>query len=118
MSRFREKLKKLTELDMLKAMKDTLRSGYTLFKGKLKDYSAEPIKELGAIGIYLRMKEKFGRLDNLLRSDEASAYESIKDNINDVFILGAVLMALLERDLADVDKLRKQYRMLMGDDGE
>jgi len=75
-------------------------------------------KAVGAIGIYLRMREKFDRLDNLLRSTDDPNYESIKDSIQDIFVLGAALMGMLEKELADVDELRKQYRIIRGDEDQ
>lgn len=112
---FRDRLKSLTEIDMLSAMKDTLKKGYNLFRCKLGDYGIETYKSVGAIGIYLRMREKFDRLDNLLKNDEEPNYESIKDNIQDIFVLGATLMAMLERELADTDELQRQYKTIMGE---
>lgn len=116
--KIKNKLKALTEKDMLRAMKRTLNKGFLLFSGKLKDYGLDTYKTVGAIGIYLRMREKFDRLDNLLKSKEEANYESIKDNIQDIFVLGATLMAMLEKELADTEEMRKQYRALVEEDEE
>ena len=116
MKNIREKLKALTESDMLSAMKETLKNGYQLFRRKLGDYGVETYKTAGAIGIFMRMKEKFARVENLLQSDEEANYESIKDNIQDIFVLGAALMAMLERELADTDEMKKQYKLIYGED--
>lgn len=114
--RFKDKLKKLTSLDMLKAMKETLQAGYVLFKGKLSDYGIGAYKEeSGPIYIYLRLKEKFSRLDNLMNNIEEPNFEGIKDTIQDIFVLAATLVALLDKELADIKEMQKQYRSIMGD---
>ena len=113
--RFKAKLKSLTELDMLRAMKETLQSGYILFKGKLKDYGLGAYKESGPIIIYFRLKEKFSRLENLMGNDEAPNFEGIKDTIQDVFVLAATLVAMLNEELADIEEMQKQYKVVVGE---
>ena len=115
MSKFKAKLKKLTSLDMLTAMKDTLKSGYKLFKGKLADYGLSAYQESGPIIIYLRLKEKFSRLENLMGSNEIPNFEAIEDNIQDIFVLAATLVTMLNEELADIGELKKQYQAIMGD---
>jgi len=115
MSRFREKLKALTEKDMLKAMKETLRAGYTLFKGKLADYGLAAYKEAGPIVIFFRLKEKFSRLENLMKNIEEPNFEGIKDTILDIFVLSATLVSMLNEDLANIPEMQKQYRSIMGE---
>jgi len=114
----RKRLRSLTKSDMLSSIRDVLEKGYQLFKRKLEDYGVDTYKTVGAIGIYLRMREKFNRIENLLKSEGPPNYESIKDNINDIFVLGAVLMAMLEKELADIDELKRQYKVIMGEDEE
>lgn len=114
--KFKAKLKALTDLDMLKAMKETLRAGYTLFKGKLKDYGLGAYRDSGPIIIYFRLKEKFSRLENLLGNDEAPNFEGIKDTILDVFVLAATLVSMLNEQLIDIEEMRKQYKVIMAED--
>lgn len=114
--KFKDKLKALTKKDMLGAMRDTLKKGFILFKGKLEDYGLGAYKEVGPIVIYFRLKEKFSRLENLMSSDEAPNFEGIKDTIQDIFVLAATLVAMLDKELADVVELQKQYKAIMGDD--
>lgn len=114
--KFKAKLKSLTELDMLKAMKKTLQAGYTLFKGKLKDYGLRGYKEAGPIVIYFRLKEKFGRLENLMGNDEIPNFEAIEDTIQDIFVLAATLVSMLNEKLADIGEMKRQYKSIMGDE--
>ena len=113
--KFKAKLKSLTELDMLKAMKKTLQDGYALFKGKLKDYGLGAYKKSGPIIIYFRLKEKFSRLENLLGSDDPPNFEGIKDTILDVFVLAATLVSMLNEQLIDIEEMQKQYKIIMGE---
>lgn len=116
--KFRKKLKALTEKDMLDAMKKTLKNGYDLFKGKLKDYGLGAYKEVGPALIYFRLKEKFSRLENLMGNDEEPNFESIEDTIQDIFVLAATLVAMLNEELADIGEMKKQYRTIIGEDEE
>lgn len=116
--RFKAKLKSLTELDMLKAMKETLRSGYVVFKGKLKDYGLGAYQESGPIIIYFRLKEKFSRLENLMGNDEVPNFEAIEDSIQDIFVLAATLVAMLNEELADIGEMKKQYKVIMGEEND
>lgn len=114
--RFKAKLKALTKLDMLKAMKETLRSGYILFKSKLADYGLGAYKESGPIMIYFRLKEKFSRLENLLDSDEVPNFEAIEDTIKDIFVLAATLVTILNEELTDIGEMKRQYKAVMGEE--
>lgn len=114
--RFKARLRSLTELDMLKAMKETLRAGYALFKGKLRDYGLGTYKETGPIYIYFRMKEKFSRLDNLLGTDDPPNFEGIKDTILDIFVLAATLVSMLNEELIDIEEMKKQYKSIKGEE--
>lgn len=114
--RIREKLKRLTESDILKAMKETLDSAYTTFKGKLGDYGVETYKAAGAIGIIGRMRDKFMRIDNLLKNTKEPNYESVLDNLEDIAILATTALALFKKELADMEELQEQYKMIYGEE--
>lgn len=114
--KFKAKLKSLTKLDMLKAMKKTLQDGYALFKGKLADYGLGAYKKSGPIIIYFRLKEKFSRLENLMGNDELPNFEAIEDTIQDIFVLAATLVSMLNEQLVDIGEMKKQYKSIMGDE--
>lgn len=116
--KFKAKFKKLTKLDMLKAMKETLRAGYTLFRNKLADYGIGAYKESGPIIIYFRLKEKFGRLENLLDNDEIPNFEAIEDTIRDIFVLAATLVTILNEDLTDIGEMKRQYKAIIGEEND
>ena len=108
-----DRLRHLTKEDMLRGFRGALRKGSRLFRKKLDDYGVETFKNAGAVGIFLRMKEKFGRLENLLSTDTTPNYEAIRDNVLDLFVLEGVLMAMYEEKLVDDDQLIKAYRAIM-----
>jgi hypothetical protein len=116
--KFKAKLKALTNLDMLKAMKKTLQAGYTLFKGKLADYGLHSYKESGPIIIYFRLKEKFSRLENLMGNDELPNFEAIEDTIQDIFVLAATLVSMLNEQLIDIGEMKKQYKAIIGEEDD
>lgn len=116
--KFKAKLKALTNLDMLKAMKETLRAGYSLFKSKLADYGLGAYKESGPIIIYFRLKEKFSRLENLMDNDELPNFEAIEDTIQDIFVLAATLVSMLNEQLIDIGEMKRQYKAIMGEEDD
>jgi len=116
MNGMKERLRNLTKKDILVAMKTTMKNGFILFKNKLNDYGLDTYKTVGAIGIYLRMKEKFNRVENLLQSKLEPNCESIEDNLQDIWVLGATLMAMMEYKVADPREMQKQYQAILGEE--
>jgi hypothetical protein len=113
--RIRLKLKKLTEAQILQAMRETFDDAYNTFRRKLGDYGVDVYKASGAIGIIGRMREKFLRIDNLLKNKEAPNYESILDNLEDIAVLATTALALFRKELADMEELQEQYKMIYGE---
>jgi len=111
----RDKLKRLTEKDILTAMRDTLDEAYTLFKGKLGDYGVDVYKTAGGIGIITRLKEKFARFDNLMRKVNDPNFESIRDTIQDISVYSTTLLAMIDKGLIDLEELQEQYVSVYGE---
>lgn len=111
----KQKLKRMTESDILQAMKETFDAAYLTFKRKLGDYGVDVYKASGAIGIIGRMRDKFFRIDNLLRNKESPNYESILDNLEDIAVLATTALALFKKELADMSELQEQYKMIYGE---
>lgn len=123
--RIKNRLKRMTENDILSAMKETLDNAYVVFKGKLGDYGVDTYKTAGVIGILMRMNEKFNRMDTLLKKKGNPNFESIHDNLQDIFVLAAAASAMLKKELGDIEEIQEQYRSIYGeadvegkDDGE
>ena len=110
--KIRQRLKQLTEKDILKAMRDTLDGAYALFKGKLGDYGVDVYKAAGGIGIITRLREKNARFDNLMRKSESPNNESIRDTIQDISVYSTTLLAMLDKGLIDLDELKEQYNLV------
>jgi hypothetical protein len=113
--RIKRKLKQLTEKDILVAMRDTLDNAYSLFRNKLGDYGVEVYKAAGGIGILTRLNEKFARLTNLLQKAEDPNCESIRDTIQDISVYATTLLAMIDKELVDLEELREQYRAIYGE---
>ena len=86
----RRKLKRLSEKDILKAMRDTLDDAYDFFKGKLGDYGVDVYKVAGGIGIITRLREKNARFDNLMMKTEEPNFESIRDTVQDMSVYAKI----------------------------
>jgi hypothetical protein len=109
--KIRAKLRRLSEKDILKAMRDTLDEGYALFKRKLGDYGVDVYKDAGGIGIITRLKDKFGRFDNLMRKRTDPNFESIRDTVQDISVYATTLLAMIDKGLIDLEELQEQYIM-------
>lgn len=111
----RRRLKALTESDILKAMKETLDNAYVLFRQKLGDYGVDVYKVAGGIGIMTRLNEKFARLDNLMKKAEDPSCETIRDTIQDISVYATTLLAMVDKNVVDLEELREQYRAIYGE---
>jgi len=111
-----ERLRRLTKEDMLIGFKRALKRGNKLFRKKLEDYGVDTFKTVGAVGLFLKAKEKFGRLENLLGIEGKPNYEAIRDNIVDLFVLLGVIMAMYEEGLVDDSQLVRAYRAVMANE--
>jgi len=110
----RQKLKAMTDKDILKAMRDALDSSYDVFKKKLGDYGSDAFKMAGGMGLLYKVNEKFNRMDHLLRTDGEPNYESIEDTISDLAVYSHILKSLIEKDLVDMDHVKQEYRDTYG----
>lgn len=111
----RQKLKSLSDKDILKAMRDTLDKSYEIFKKKLGDYGSDAFKMAGGMGLLYKVNEKFNRMDHLLRVEGAPNYESIEDSISDLAIYAHILKSLIEKDLVDMDEVKRDYIKTYGE---
>ena len=105
----KEKLRQLSDRDILKAMKETFDNAYVIFRKKLGDYGSDAFKAAGGMGILYKINEKFNRMDNLLRTEGKPNYESIEDTISDLAIYSHLLKTLIEKGLVDMDEVKKDY---------
>jgi len=112
--RIRERLKLFSDKDILKAMKDSLDNSYEVFRKKLGDYGSDAFKQAGGMGILWKINEKFNRMDHLLRIDADPNYESIRDTISDLAIWSHILITLVDKELVDIDAIKKEYQEAYG----
>jgi hypothetical protein len=110
----RQKLRELTDKEILKAMRDTLDKSYEIFRKKLGDYGADAFKMAGGMGILYKINEKFNRMDHLLRVEGDPNFESVKDTISDLSLYAHILETLIEKDLVDMDDVKKDYMKTYG----
>jgi len=110
----RQKLKAMTDKDILSAMRDTLDKSYEIFRKKLGDYGSDAFKMAGGMGILYKINEKFNRMDHLLRVEGPPNCESIEDTISDLGVYTHILKSLIEKELVDMDKVKKEYMETYG----
>ena len=116
--RIRQKLKKLTERDILTAMRETLDAGYELFKRKLGDYGIDVFKASGGIGIITKIREKYARFNNLMRKTDNPNFESIRDTVQDLAWYCATLLSMIDKGVVDIGELQEQYRLVFVEEEE
>lgn len=116
--RIRQKLKKLTERDILTAMRETLDAGYELFKRKLGDYGIDVFKTSGGIGIITKIREKYARFNNLMRKTDNPNFESIRDTVQDLAWYCATLLSMIDKGVVDIGELQEQYRLVFVEEEE
>lgn len=78
--------------DALEAIFDEARE---LAVRKQRDYGKDNILKFGAIGVMVRLSDKYERLLNLLRSEVPPANETLEDNAIDLVNYSAFLLMLL-----------------------
>jgi len=111
----KQKLRKLTDKQILADIRDTLDKSFEVFKVKLGKYGLDGYKAAGGIGILTRITEKYYRMDNLLRTSEESDVPAIRDTIQDLSVYSTTLLAMIDKELVDVDEIRDQYKMIYGE---
>jgi len=60
------------------------------FDTKQRDYSTQNIAEFSALGVLIRMSDKFSRLKNLLLHNKKPQHETIEDTWLDISIYGII----------------------------
>jgi hypothetical protein len=116
--KIRRRLSKITERDVLSAMKETIDKGFEIFKGKLADYGVGAFKEAGAMGTIVKIREKYARFDNLMKKDGEPNFEGIVDSAHDLAWWAMTFETMVKKGYVDLDDLREDYRKYFGDEDD
>jgi hypothetical protein len=114
--RIRAKLKSLTEKDVLIAMRKTVDDGFVVFRKKLADYGIGAFKAAGGLGVASKVREKYARFDNLMKTEGEPNFESILDSVHDLAWWALTLEGMILDEVIDIDEIREDYRKYFGEE--
>lgn len=70
-------------------LREVIKTAIT-FDKKQRDYSTQNIAEFGAVGVLIRLNDKFSRLKNLLLNNQQPQNESIDDTWLDISVYALI----------------------------
>lgn len=105
----------LTQEEYLKQFRDVIEKMYKLTEAKNHDYAREEealanFKEFGAIGVLVRLSDKFQRIKNALWfKREFVVAENLEDTMLDQAVYSVILLILHHKEMQD---LKERYPLI------